>query len=90
MTHARDDIDDEIVFVNGHAHVNDVSAPDLIWPMGVEGSPLRNIVGCGWQGAIVEISVIDVAEQKSARGQVVYGGWFFYCIKCHFKDWLKS
>lgn len=89
MTHVRDDVDNEIMLINGHAYINDISGPIPVLSVGVKGSPLRNIVGCGWKTAIMEIPVIYVAEQKSARGQVVYGGWFIYRIEIHFKDWLK-
>jgi hypothetical protein len=39
MTNVRDDVDDEIMFKNCHAHVNDISGPIPIWSVGAEGSP---------------------------------------------------
>lgn len=65
MTHVRDDVDNEIVLINGHAYINDISGPIPVLSVGVKGSPLRNIVGCGWKTAIMEIPVIYVAEKKA-------------------------
>lgn len=40
MIHERDDVDNEVMFVDGHAHINDSSIPVPVWTMAVNGIPL--------------------------------------------------
>lgn len=44
----------------------------LIWPVGVEGSPSRDIVRCGWEGETVENPVMTSPEEKHPQSSRIW------------------